>query len=55
MAEQKSTNITWHEGTVSREERQKLLDQKGVIVWMTGLSASGQEHDRVHPGADAAA
>jgi len=42
MAEQKATNITWHEGSVSREERQKLVNQKGVIVWMTGLSASGK-------------
>ena len=42
MAEQKATNITWHEGTVTRDERQKLLNQKGVTVWMTGLSASGK-------------
>jgi adenylylsulfate kinase len=42
MAEQKATNITWHEGSVSREEREKLLNQKGVTVWMTGLSASGK-------------
>lgn len=42
MAEQKATNITWHEGSVSREERQRLLDQKGVTVWMTGLSAAGK-------------
>src|ERR1700691_3016964 len=42
MSEQKATNITWHEGSVSREERQKLLGQKGVTVWMTGLSASGK-------------
>src|SRR5271155_5023249 len=42
MAEQKATNITWHEGTVSRGERQQLLNQKGVTVWMTGLSASGK-------------
>lgn len=42
MAEQKATNVTWHEGSVSREERQKLLGQKGVTVWMTGLSASGK-------------
>src|SRR6201996_6418085 len=42
MAEQKATNITWHEGTVSRQERQTLLNQKGVVVWMTGLSASGK-------------
>jgi adenylylsulfate kinase len=42
MAEQKATNVTWHEGSVTREERQKLLGQKGVTVWMTGLSASGK-------------
>jgi adenylylsulfate kinase len=42
MAEQKATNITWHEGAVSHEEREKLLNQKGVTVWMTGLSASGK-------------
>src|SRR5688572_10149579 len=42
MAEQKATNITWHEGAVTRDEREKLLGQKGVTVWMTGLSASGK-------------
>ena len=40
--EVKATNVTWHEGSVSREERQQLLNQKGVTVWMTGLSASGK-------------
>src|SRR3954467_8467718 len=38
----KGTNITWHEGAVSRQEREQLLNQKGVTVWMTGLSASGK-------------
>ena len=38
----KATNVTWHEGSVSRQEREKLLNQKGVTVWMTGLSASGK-------------
>ena len=38
----KDTNITWHEGSVGREERQKLLNQKGVTLWMTGLSAAGK-------------
>ena len=38
----KDTNITWHEGSVTREEREKLLDQKGVTLWMTGLSAAGK-------------
>src|ERR1700722_9357673 len=42
MAEQKATNITWHSGTVTRDEREKLLNQKGLTVWMTGLSASGK-------------
>ena len=38
----KATNITWHEGHVGREEREKLLKQKGVLIWFTGLSASGK-------------
>jgi adenylylsulfate kinase len=42
MAEQKATNLTWHEGSVTRAEREQLLNQKGVTVWMTGLSASGK-------------
>jgi adenylylsulfate kinase len=42
MAEQKATNLTWHEGSVTRTEREQLLNQKGVTVWMTGLSASGK-------------
>ncbi len=42
MAKQVATNITWHAGTVTHEERQDCLQQKGVTVWMTGLSASGK-------------
>ena len=42
MAEQKATNITWHEGHVGREERNKLLKQKGATLWFTGLSGSGK-------------
>ena len=42
MAEQKATNITWHEGDVTREERALNLGQKGATLWMTGLSASGK-------------
>jgi adenylylsulfate kinase len=40
--EVKATNIKWHEGSVSRQDREQLLNQKGVTVWMTGLSASGK-------------
>ncbi|GBC06950.1 hypothetical protein RclHR1_07160008 [Rhizophagus clarus] len=37
-----STNITWHEGHVTRSERESLLKQKGLTIWFTGLSASGK-------------
>jgi adenylylsulfate kinase len=42
MTETRATNITWHEGHVNREERGKLLRQKGATLWFTGLSASGK-------------
>jgi adenylylsulfate kinase len=38
----KATNITWHEGHVTREERGGLLKQKGCTLWFTGLSGSGK-------------
>ncbi|KAK3446394.1 hypothetical protein EUGRSUZ_A02099 [Eucalyptus grandis] len=37
-----STNIFWHECPVGKHERQRLLDQKGCVVWITGLSGSGK-------------
>ena len=42
MADQKATNVTWHEGDVTREDRNKLLQQKGATLWFTGLSGSGK-------------
>ena len=42
MTQIKATNIVWHEGHVGRKEREKLLDQKGVLVWLTGLPSSGK-------------
>lgn len=42
MAKQVATNITWHEGNVTREEREKNMGQKGCTLWMTGLSGSGK-------------
>jgi adenylylsulfate kinase len=38
----KATNITWHEGHVTREERGRLLGQQGATLWFTGLSGSGK-------------
>lgn len=42
MAEQKATNVTWHHGEVSRDDRYRLLRQKGATIWFTGLSGSGK-------------
>jgi adenylylsulfate kinase len=53
----RSTNITWHEGNVSRADRERVLRQRGVTVWLTGLSGSGKstiavavEHELVRRG-----
>ena len=42
MTEQKATNVHWHDGEVTREDRSKLLGQKGCTLWFTGLSGSGK-------------
>lgn len=42
MTEQKATNVTWHDGEVTRAERAKLLGHSGATLWFTGLSGSGK-------------
>ncbi|RLS35140.1 MAG: adenylyl-sulfate kinase [Planctomycetota bacterium] len=42
MAEQKATNVTWHDHRVSSADRQKLNGHKVAVLWFTGLSASGK-------------
>ena len=42
MAEQKATNVTWHDGDVTREDRFQILRQRGATIWFTGLSGSGK-------------
>lgn len=42
MTDQKATNITWHDGEVSRQDRETMLKQKGCTLWFTGLSGSGK-------------
>ena len=39
---QKATNIHWHSGDISREDRGRLLNQTGGTLWFTGLSGSGK-------------
>lgn len=38
----KSTNILWQGCMVKREDRQRMLNQKGCVIWITGLSGSGK-------------
>ena len=42
MAEQKATNIVWHQGAVTRADRERLNGHRGATVWFTGLSGSGK-------------
>ncbi|KAJ9554844.1 hypothetical protein OSB04_009458 [Centaurea solstitialis] len=35
-------NVFWHDCTVGKAERQKLINQQGCVVWITGLSGSGK-------------
>jgi len=38
----KSKNIKWHHSHVTADDRGALLNQKGCVVWLTGLSGSGK-------------
>ncbi|KAG4115090.1 hypothetical protein ERO13_D12G075300v2 [Gossypium hirsutum] len=38
----KATNIVWHKSSVGKVHRQEVLQQKGCVIWITGLSGSGK-------------
>jgi adenylylsulfate kinase len=42
VSQQKATNITWHHGKVTPEERAALNGHRGAVLWFTGLSGSGK-------------
>ena len=42
MAQQKATNVVWHDGEISREDRHDILGQTGATIWFTGLSGAGK-------------
>ncbi len=42
MKPMNDTNITWHQTSVTRAEREKLNQHKGCVIWLTELSASGK-------------
>jgi sulfate adenylyltransferase len=37
-----SRNLTWHQHSVKRADREKLNGHKGATIWFTGLSGSGK-------------
>jgi adenylylsulfate kinase len=42
MTEQKATSIYWHQGEITRDDRERLNGHRGFTLWFTGLSASGK-------------
>jgi adenylylsulfate kinase len=42
MSAPKSQNIVWHHATINQEDRERLGNHKGAILWFTGLSGSGK-------------
>ena len=42
MSKQKATIITWHEGAVTRTDRESLKGHRSFTLWFTGLSAAGK-------------
>ena len=37
-----SSNVTWHQGELTREQRNQALGTRGATLWLTGLSGSGK-------------
>ncbi|CAN4090569.1 unnamed protein product [Withania somnifera] len=37
-----SANIVWHKCSVEKCDREELLQQRGCVIWVTGLSGSGK-------------
>jgi adenylylsulfate kinase len=35
-------NIVWHNQNITKKDREKLLNQKPILLWFTGLSGSGK-------------
>ena len=39
---EKSTNVVWHNATVTRQRREEMNGHGSVILWFTGLSGAGK-------------
>ncbi|MEN6441865.1 MAG: adenylyl-sulfate kinase [Syntrophobacter sp.] len=38
----RATNIVWHCSQIPRKDRETMLGQRGITIWMTGLPSSGK-------------
>lgn len=38
----KSTNVVWHNATVTRDRREQANQHRGAVLWFTGLSGAGK-------------
>jgi adenylylsulfate kinase len=38
----RENHLTWFDGYITREDREKLHGHRGAVIWFTGLSASGK-------------
>ena len=41
-SEHKSSNVVWHNATVTRQRREEMNGHGSVILWFTGLSGAGK-------------
>jgi adenylyl-sulfate kinase len=39
---QKSSNVIWHDTGIKKQDREKRNRHRGVVLWLTGLSACGK-------------
>ena len=42
MKTTEENHLTWFDGYVKREDRENLHGHRGIVIWFTGLSASGK-------------
>ena len=38
----RATNVKWQDTEITRQKREKILNQKACVIWFTGLSGSGK-------------
>ena len=38
----RATNVKWQDTEITKQKREKILNQKACVIWFTGLSGSGK-------------